>query len=186
MDADYYDLFSTLAEKFSIKTKDFGEETMRKGFTRVLKNIPRGMTVEGGISRGWGITRGVVGWRWVGSEMAFRAARTSNVGSFRVLLNSEIPLKGQKDKTGNVVHAMIDMLQNGNITKTNHDILIRNIPELIANSNLELAVWEGFEADGAAILKARKRPILQPDKTLLDSDRLYRLEGQLDRLLRGF
>ena len=99
--------------------------------------------------------------------MAFRAARTSNVGSFRVLLNSEIPIKGQKDKTGNVVNAMIEMLENGNITKTNHDILIRNIPELIANSNLELAAWEGFEADEAAILKARRRPILQPDKTLL-------------------
>ena len=81
---------------------------------------------------------------------------------------------------------MIEMLENGNITKTNHDILIRNIPELIANSNLELAAWEGFEADEAAILKARKRPILQPDKTLLDSDRLYRLEGQLDKLLQGF
>ena len=188
MDSDYYDLFSTLAEKFSIKAggQDFGDEAVQKGMSRVLRNIPRSMSVEGGISRGWGLTRGVIGWRWVGSEMAFRAARTSNVGSFRVLLNSEIPIKGQKDKTGNVVNAMIQMLENGNITKTNHDILIRNIPELIANSNLELAAWEGFEADEAAILKARKRPILQPDKTLLDSDRLYRLEGQLDKLLQGF
>ena len=165
--------------------------TTAEGTKWGMLDAVRRYTTDSYLSRGWGLTRGVIGWRWVGSEFAFREARASNAGLYRTMLSTGVALKGDGDKKAlNSIQAMLKVIENGNLSKQNSDWIIKNLPEIMANSQVDLSSYVDFVPGVTSIVPdSIERKDYKPRGSFtekgFENDYMINIDEQMFNILRG-
>ena len=142
MGVDQYDKYIALAKVFAYIDPTMPSTKTKVGLAGGVVNIPTPMPIASLLSRGMNVARRIVHPRWVAADILIRASRQSRAGLAKTILTAKVTAGQAGQDT--VIDVLHDMIIKGNFSEKNAVSLIKLMPELIYQSDLEVVAWNGW------------------------------------------